>query len=72
MIYLTAYYGISIGVALCWINTLRPRQYGRYFPDDIFKRILLNENCCILVKKSSKFVPRGPINAIPALIQIMA
>ena len=26
------------------INTLRPRQDGRHFPDDIFKRILLNEN----------------------------
>ena len=35
--------------ALCWIrmwpfNTLRPRQNGRHFPDDIFKRIFLNEN----------------------------
>ena len=25
-------------------NTLRPRQNGRYFADDIFKCILLNEN----------------------------
>ena len=28
---------------LC-INTLRPRQDGRHFPDDIFKCIFLNEN----------------------------
>ena len=37
----------------CWIhgskaisafNTLRPRQDGRHFPDDIFKWIFLNEN----------------------------
>ena len=26
------------------INTLRPRQDGRHFPDDIFKCIFLNEN----------------------------
>ena len=26
------------------LNTLRPRQNGSYFPDDIFKCILLNEN----------------------------
>ena len=26
------------------INTLRPRQNGRQFPDDIFKYIFLREN----------------------------
>ena len=26
------------------INTLRPRQDGRHFPDDNFKYIFLNEN----------------------------
>ena len=26
------------------VNTLRPRQDGRQFPDDIFKCIFLNEN----------------------------
>ena len=25
-------------------NTLRPRQNGRHFPDDIFNCIFLNEN----------------------------
>ena len=25
-------------------NTLRPRQHGRHYPDDIFKCIFLNEN----------------------------
>ena len=56
----------------CWllINTLRPRQDGRRFPDDTFKRIFLNENVIILIKISLKFVPYGPINNIPALIQI--
>ena len=52
------------------INTLRPRQDSRHFPDDIFKRIFLNENVWILI--SRKFVPKGPVNNIPALVQIMA
>ena len=40
--------------------------------DDICKSIFLNENLEILIKILLKFVPRGPINNIPALIQIMA
>ena len=32
------------------LNTLRPRQSGRHFPDDIFKSIFLNENVCISIK----------------------
>ena len=54
------------------VNTLRPRQNGRHFPDDIFKCIFLNENVCITFKISLKFVPKGPIDKIPALVQIMA
>ena len=54
------------------INTLRPRQNGRHFPDDIFRRIFLNENEWISIKISLKFNPKGPINNIPALVQIMA
>ena len=53
-------------------NTLRPRQNGFHFPDDIFKWIFLNENVRISIKISLKFVPSGPINNIPALVQIMA
>ena len=54
------------------LNTLRPRQNGRHFPDDIFKCIFLNENVWIPIKISLNFVPKGPINNIPALVQIMA
>ena len=39
--------------------------------DDIFKWIFLNENVWILIKISLKFVFKGPINNIPALVQIM-
>ena len=53
-------------------NTLRPRQNGRHFPDDIFKWIFLNENVWISINISLKFVPRGPINNIPTLVQVMA
>ena len=53
-------------------NPLRPRQNGRLFPDDIFKLVFLNENVCISIKMLLKFVPRVPINNIPALVQIMA
>ena len=54
------------------VNSLRPRQNGRHFADNIFKCIFLNENIWILIKISLKFVPKGPINNIAALVQIMA
>ena len=54
------------------LNTLRPRQNGRHFPDDIFKGIFLNENEWISLKISLKFVPKVRINNITALVQIMA
>ena len=44
-----------------FVNILRPRQNGSHFLDDIFKRLFLNENCCILMKISLKFVPHCPI-----------
>ena len=54
------------------LNTLRPRQNGRHFADDIFKCIFWNENVWIPIKNSLKFVPKSPINNISAQIQIMA
>ena len=54
------------------LNTLRPRQNGRHFPDDIFKCIFLNENVWISLKISLNYAPKGPINNIPALVQIKA
>ena len=44
-----------------FLNALRPRQNCRYFTDDIFKCIFLNENVCITIKISLKFVPKGPM-----------
>ena len=79
--YFETFSATSLGVCrskgLFWgpdslVNTLRPRQNGRHFADDTFKRIFLNENVGISIKISLKFVPKGPIYNIPALIQIMA
>ena len=53
------------------LNTLRPRPNGHHFADDVFKHIFLNENVCILLKISLKFVPKDLINNISALDQIM-
>ena len=55
-----------------WVNTLRPRQNGRLFADDIFACNSLNENVWISVKISLKFILNGSINNIPAFVQIMA
>ena len=54
------------------INTLRPRQNGCHFPDNIFKCIFLNEEVWIAIKISLKFVRKSPVYNIPALVQIMA
>ena len=43
-----------------------------FFPDDILIWNFLNENVWIPIKISLKLVPKGPINNIPALVQIMA
>ena len=55
-----------------WLKGLRPRQNGRHFPDDIFKCIFVSENVWMPIQISFKFVPKGPMNNIPTLVQIMA
>ena len=54
------------------LNTLRPRQDGRHFPEHILRCIFLNENISVSINISLKFVPKGRINNNPALVQIMA
>ena len=54
------------------LHTLRPRQDGRRFPDDTFERIFLNKNVRVSIRISLKFVLKGLIDNIPALVQIMA
>ena len=75
-IFVNAFRSIASGkwwsLGKCRLNTLRPRRNRRHFSDDIFKCILLNENVLISIKISLEFIPKGPINNIPALVQIMA
>ena len=59
-------------LVISYFNSLRPRQNRRHFADNIFKCIFLNENVWILINISLKFLPKGPIDHIPALVQIMA
>ena len=54
------------------IDTLRPRQKGRYLLDNICKSFFLHENIWISIKILPKFFPKGQINSIPSLVQIMA
>ena len=64
---------MTFHLTIIWVvNTLEPRQNGRYSPDHIFKWIFFNEIIWISIKISLKSVPRGPINNMPALVQIMA
>ena len=51
---------------------LRPKQNGRHFPYDVFQWIFLNQNAWISIKISLKYFPKGPVNNIPALVQIIA
>ena len=54
----------------CWIlvNSSPSGQNGRYFADDIFRWIFMNEKFCILIKISLKFLPKFPIDNNPALV----
>ena len=53
-------------------NTLRPRQNGRHFANDIFKCNFVNEKAWFSITISLKFVPQDPVNNIPTLVEIMA
>ena len=67
------------GVDIPWgcVSTCCVTHWGRDEIDAIlqttfFKFIFLNENLLTAIKISLKFIPKGPINNIPALVQIMA
>ena len=47
-------------------------QNGHHFADDIVWCIFVNEKFCILIKISLKIIPKGPIDNMPELMQIMA
>ena len=64
---------VCIGLSLkCAYQHIETETKWPPFPDDIFIWIFLNENVWVLLKISLKLAPKGPINNIPALFQIMA
>ena len=60
------------GIYRSYLDSSPPEQNGRHFADDFFRCIFVNENFCILINSSLNFVPKGPIDNHPALVQIMA
>ena len=54
------------------VSTSRPRWNAQHFADGIFKRIFFNTYVWMSSKTSPKFVPKGPINNIPALDQMVS
>ena len=60
-----------IDALLKLFSSMRPRQNGRHFTDDIFKCIFLNEKVRFFTKMSMKFVPWDPIDNNPVLVYIM-
>ena len=50
------------------VNSSSPGQNGHHLADDTFRSILLNEKLCILINISLKFVPKGPIDNLRALV----
>ena len=60
---------------LCWILLTHqgwPGQDGHHFTDNIIKCIFCNENCCILIKNSLKYVRNVPIDNNPVVVQIIS
>ena len=54
-----------------YLNILGLGQNDLQFADNFLRLIFLYENCCIFIQISFDFVPEGPINNQPALVQIM-
>ena len=68
--YCYPYLKCSITVCPCilprWLNTLRPRQYGRYYTDDIFKWIFLRRMYGFRLKFHWNLILVAAIHIFPA------
>ena len=62
----------SLGFSRCRYQHIEAETNGRHCPDSIFKCIFLNGTAWFAINISLEFVDKGPINNIPALVQIMA
>ena len=57
---------------ICCITSTAVMKWTPFYRRTFQMHFFLNENVWIPVTISLKFVPKGPINNIPALVQIMA
>ena len=71
LVWKKVYFHFLLKFSTTRVNSSRPRQNRRHFADDVFKCNFFNENVWIPIQISLKFVPKGPMNNIPALVQIM-
>ena len=55
-------------ISVAKVNSYPPGQFGRHFANDILRCIFMNENFCIWIKISPKFIPKDPIDNNPALV----
>ena len=62
---------IQMGLNPYVINPSPPGKNGRFFGDNIFKCIFVNEKFCILIQIPLKFISKGPIDNKSALVQVM-
>ena len=62
---------VKRSVAWSLLNILRLKQNGRNFADNIFTLILLIKDCWIFIQISLEFIPKGPIDIVPAMVQII-
>ena len=51
---------------------LPPEQNGRHFADNTFKCLFMDEALNILIQISLKFIPRGPLEKKPDLVQVLS
>ena len=55
-----------------FVLNIGAQKNDRHFADDVFQCILLNDSISVSIDISLKFVPKGQIKNILALVQIMA
>ena len=75
-VYSTVYSGVDQGklhrsASLAFVRRIHRPMTRKMFPfEDVI--MFMNEKCCILIRISLKFVPRGLIDNKPALFRAMA
>ena len=56
---------------MSWINTFGWRKSWHQSADEILKCFFINEKYHIFIQISLRFIPKGPINNMPSMVQIM-